>query len=508
MTTGLKRLLGFGSIKLKLMIYSLILIIIMLTTSFYTLYNTKHILGEFDYMLKNDVYLTDLSKDIKNTDNELLGYLTTKSSDSLGGYIKDSDKLRKGASNMNRSISYDKDQLILKDIANMIDEYLNQGDAAISAKRGRDVNELNIRYKNANNISAYINDYIKTLNLGQFHENTKKYFEISEKLKYLQILNITIIVAAFLLNVVLTFWFADTTSIPIVNLAKSADEISKGNFEVEDVNVDSNDELKVMAIAFNKMKDNIKNHIYELEYKAEMESKLNDEKVDNLKIKNLLKNAQLQSLQSQINPHFLFNTLNAGVQLAMMENAEKTGYFLEKMSELFRYNLSKMDKPVTLQEEIQNVYAYIFLLETRFGDFIKFHYDIDNGALDVNMPALIIQPLIENACIHGIGDMENGGEINIIVKTVNDYIEVKIVDNGKGMEQKTIDAICNLTLRKADSKSFDIKGHTTGIGLDNVIKRLKAFYGKDDVIQIKSILGSGTSIILRLPHVKGDGNDV
>ena len=92
MTARIRHLLGFGSIRLKLMVYSLLLIIIMLTTSLYTLNNTKHILGEFNYMFENGIYLTDLSNDLKNTDNELLGYLTTKSSDSLGGYIKNSDK--------------------------------------------------------------------------------------------------------------------------------------------------------------------------------------------------------------------------------------------------------------------------------------------------------------------------------------------------------------------------------------------------------------------------------
>ena len=219
-------------------------------------------------------------------------------------------------------------------------------------------------------------------------------------------------------------------------------------------------------------------------------------------MKNLLKNAELKALQSQINPHFLFNTLNAGVQLAMMEDAEKTGIFLEKMSELFRYNLRKMDTPVTLGEEIENVYAYIYLLQTRFGDLIKYEYNIDKDATNIVMPSQIIQPIIENACIHGVGDMEALGRIRLSVIRVQDVVQVIIEDNGKGIDPKTIEEICNLSIEKTVNK--DKKSHTNGIGMGNVIKRLRAFYGKEDVIEIKSEIFKGTSIILKLPLEKED----
>jgi len=228
----------------------------------------------------------------------------------------------------------------------------------------------------------------------------------------------------------------------------------------------------------------------------------------NLKMKNLLKNAELQALQSQINPHFLFNTLNAGVQLAMMEDAEKTSNFLAKMSDLFRYNLRKMDNPVTLQEEIQNVYSYIFLLETRFGDLIKYEYNIDEGALDISMPAQILQPVIENACIHGVGDMESGGLITLSVKRMDNIIQVTIEDNGKGMDSKTMDEIFNPSSEMPVTKDKNKKGHTTNIGLNNVIKRLRGFYGEQDVFEIKSVVGKGTSMILKLPLVKEEEKGV
>ncbi|MBU3111288.1 sensor histidine kinase [Clostridium lacusfryxellense] len=497
MTDYLKKLLGFNTIRGKLLLYSLLLIFIMISTSLYTLYNAKHILEKFDYMFINDMYLNNLSLDIQNIDEKLLSYLTTKSSDSLRDYTKISDSLRISSNKISRDVSYVNGELMLKDIGNMIDKYLDQGDAAIRSKRGRDVEECNLRYSESKEIVGYIDTYIKQLNLNQFHENAEKYFSITEKLKFLQTFNIVIIASTFLLNVVLTFWFANKTSAPIVSLATSANEMSRSNFDAENVKVDTDDELRVMADAFNKMKGHIRNHIGELKYQAETELKLKDEKLSNLKMKNLLKNAELKALQSQINPHFLFNTLNAGVQLAMMEGAEKTGVFLEKMSDLFRYNLRKMDTPVTLGEEIENVYAYIYLLKTRFGDLIKYEYYIDEEVIDIIMPSQIIQPIIENACNHGINDMECGGKICLRVKKVQDMVQVIIEDNGKGMDAKTIQEICDLNFEKPANK-----GRSTSIGMRNVIKRLKAFYGQDDVIEIKSEAFKGTSIILKLPLVK------
>jgi two-component system, sensor histidine kinase YesM len=495
-----KKIVGFNTIRGKLLLYSLLLILIMISTSLYTLYNAKHTLEKFDYMFNNDMYLTKLSADIQTIDEHLISYLTTKSSNSLRDYTKISDSLRISSKNMSRDISHDSGKLMLKDIGNMIDKYLTQGDAAISSKRGRNIEECNLRYNESKEIVGYINSYIKQLNLNQFHENTDKYFSITKKLKYLQILNIIIIGSTFLLNVVLTFWFANKTSVPIVSLAKSANEISKSNFDIENIQVDTNDEIKVMADAFNKMKGHIKNHIVELKYQAETESKLKDEKLTNLKMKNLLKNAELKALQSQINPHFLFNTLNAGVQLAMMEGADKTGIFLEKMSELFRYNLRKMDTPVTLKEEVDSVYAYIYLLQTRFGDLIKYEFYIDEEVINIIMPSQIIQPIIENACIHGINDMEIGGKICLSIKKVDDIVKVIIEDNGKGMDEKTIKEIYDLDFENPLKKNKH--GHTTSIGMGNVIKRLKAFYGKEDVIEIISEISKGTCVILKLPLEK------
>lgn len=462
-------------------------------------------------MFVKNVQLTELSHNIDNIDKELLNFLTTLNSDSFDMYMRNSDNLRNEAENMIKP-SYDNNQMMLTDIANMINEYLQQADFAIEAKRGRDINSCNERYKKAKEISNNIDYYIKQLNFNQFNASTEKYFYMSGKIKTLQYLNIAIIALNLLFNIVLIFWFTSKMSVPIVNLAKSAEEISKGNFDTENVVVNTKDEIKVMADAFNAMKDNIKNHIDDLKSQAEIEAKLMDEKVQNLKMKSLLKSAEIQALQSQINPHFMFNTLNAGVQLAMMEDAERTGIFLEKMSNLFRYNLRKIDKPVTLMEELNNLYTYIYILEVRFGDLIKFTFDISDDiseiANELLMPAMIIQPLIENACIHGIGDMETGGEVILKASKADNFIELIVEDNGAGMDANTLKNIMDLEKEATRERKQSKIGHTTGIGLDNVHRRLNVFYEREDVLSIESEPKVGTKIKLMLPLIMGGQEDV
>ncbi len=470
----------------------------MLIISAYTLYNTKHFIDKLDYMFVNNKQLSYISESIDKIDSELLNYLTTKNSDSLDEYIIDSQNIKSYVGNINVPNSFKQSDLMLGDIVIMVNEYIVETDNAIRAKRGRNVPKYTQRYNNSKQITEYINYYINKLNSNQFEENTNKYFYISTKLKILEILNIIIIGVTFLLNILIILWFTEKISTPVVSLAHAAEKISQGDFEVDDVKVISNDETKIMAETFNKMKNNIKEYIEELHNQADIKDKLMDEKMQNLKMKNLLKNAQLKALQSQINPHFLFNTLNAGVQIAMMEDAEKTGAFLEKMSDLFRYNLKKMDNPVSLQEEIENSKTYAYLLETRFGSSIKFIFQIDKEALNIKMPLLILQPIIENACIHGLGDSENGLTIKLTAKHHKDNVVVIIEDNGVGIDKKTINKIYENS-KELNNPKHKI-GHTTGIGLNNVIFRLKIYFEKEDVFSIESQFGKGTKVMLTMPN--------
>ena len=207
------------------------------------------------------------------------------------------------------------------------------------------------------------------------------------------------------------------------------------------------------------------------------------------------KNAELLALHSQINPHFLFNSLNAGAQLAMMEDAEQTGIFVEKMADFFRYNVKKGQEDATLGEELEAVDNYIYILNVRFAGDIHFSKEVDESLENVRMPSMILQPVVENAVNHGIRDIEWEGKIHLTVTGDADYIRISVKDNGKGMTQEQIEGVLS-----GNREHRNEEGDSTGIGMNNVISRLELYYEESGLMEINSEgEGKGTEAVIYIP---------
>lgn len=214
-----------------------------------------------------------------------------------------------------------------------------------------------------------------------------------------------------------------------------------------------------------------------------------------LLMKNHLKDAQLKYLQAQINPHFLFNSLNAGAQLAMMEDAEKTCLFVERMADFFRYNVRKMSEDATLGEELEAVDNYIYILNVRFAGDINYMKETDAGVEDIRVPSMILQPIVENSVNYGIRHMEGEGYIHVTVKREGGQVIIRIKDNGKGMEPEKIKAILENTPEGHTGQS-----ESTGIGINNVKSRMELYYNRKGLLQIESRgPDQGTVVSLIIP---------
>jgi sensor histidine kinase YesM len=386
----------------------------------------------------------------------------------------------------------------MKNIKNMIATYLEETDAAITARRGRMADEYLIHYKESTKVRNYINEYIQQLNNTLFLQNTNQYVYVKNSFYFVETLNIILILSVVVISIGLIFLFTYKITNPITELSKTADEISHGNFDVPNVRVDSHDEIGVMADAFNRMTGSIKQYINEIKEKAQLESRLKVQEMENLIIKSDLKEAELHALQSQINPHFLYNTLNTGAQLAMLEGADKAYDFIEKAAALFRYNLRNLDKPVTISDEIKNIENYMHLLNVRFADKLEFTLNYDESLLDIKIPCMILQPIVENAYIHGVGDLDGIGRISLDVYKRGQNAEISIKDNGKGMSKEKIKKILSGDAA-SDSTVNNNKSHTSGIAMNNILSRLKIFYNLDNIIEIQSEINHGTEVILRIP---------
>lgn len=206
-------------------------------------------------------------------------------------------------------------------------------------------------------------------------------------------------------------------------------------------------------------------------------------------------NAKLKYLESQVSPHFLFNTLNAGAQLAMLEEADRTYDYIQNVADFFRYNLKHDLSSVTLSQEIGLVDNYMYILNVRFANELIYEKDIDEELITTVVPGMILQPLVENCVNHGLRIVEHEKKISLRVQREGGFICVSVSDNGIGMSREKIQQIMNGQI-EGDGNDKD----SNGIGVNNVISRLKLFFDKDDVVEITSEgEDCGTEVAIYIP---------
>ncbi|ADM68844.1 Sensor histidine kinase YpdA [Paenibacillus polymyxa E681] len=283
-----------------------------------------------------------------------------------------------------------------------------------------------------------------------------------------------------LMGVLLAIWISRSITGPVGRLVGLAKRIATGDLNIKPP-PRRDDELGVLSDAISQMSTDL--------------SILIEKDKQSLEMRRLVKELELLALQNQINPHFLFNTLNVLSKLAILEGAEKTSDLIVSLSNLLRYSLQKLDKPVTLQEELDNIREYVTIQLARFRDRIRFDLHFDASVLQQQILALTIQPFIENAFLHGVADMEDGAIIALTLSRANEDVQIEISDNGKGMTEETRLSVLHL---KGEVES----GSSTGLGMQNVFRRLQLFYGKEGMVEINSHIGRGTTITIRIPVKK------
>ena len=342
-----------------------------------------------------------------------------------------------------------------------------------------------------------ISDWIYSLNNLQFEVNTESYLGLVEALRTFENFSLVILVLAGIANGFLIYVLARNITGPLTALAQTADRVSGGCLEVEDVRVRGRDEVATVAGAFNQMMESIRVNLEKTRENMEKEAAMKEKQ---LMMESHLKDAQLKYLQAQINPHFLFNTLNAGAQLAMMEGADRTCLFVENMADFFRYNVKKINQEATLQEELELVDSYLYIMNVRFSGEIHFKSQVEEGLLKVKVPSMILQPIVENAATYGIRGIDWEGWIVLTAAREDGKIRISIRDNGTGMSQEKIREVM-----EGRTRETDLSRNSTGIGLGNVISRLRLYYNTEDVLEIRSEgENKGTEVLLYLPYPEAE----
>lgn len=487
-----------GSIRRRLVLVFTLSSCVVFFANMYMYYNINKSIGTIDEVYKSNTELNELLASLTDVQEYVYEYLNTKSTESLENYYR-SEQIYRGLIGDLEGKIQDNDLILMqKNIKNMSETYLELVDATVDAKRGRNIEKYMVIYEEATNMYDYITTYINSLNNEQFKYNSEKYELLLLSLRYLEIISTIVLLVITVFNVILIIILTRSITEPLLKLTQVAYEVAGGNFEVDQVHVDSSDEVEIVTKAFNNMIVSIHQYIIKTKESMELESRMMEKE---LRMTNHLKDAQLKYLQAQINPHFLFNTLNAGAQLAMMEGADKTCLFIENMADFFRFNMKSFDQDSTLRDEIKLVDSYIYILNVRFSGGIHFYKDIDESLIDVRVPSMILQPVVENAVNYGIRDIDYEGQIRMSIYSEEERINITIEDNGAGMDRETIDRIMSTKLEESASlKERVVTKDSNGIGLGNVINRLRLYYDREDIFKIESEgRNKGTKVTIYIP---------
>lgn len=297
-------------------------------------------------------------------------------------------------------------------------------------------------------------------------------------------INTFVLVAFSVLSVLVTVGAAFMFTAPIKRLLGYISVIQKGNMNV-DIDMKRKDEFGILAARFGSMMQHINNLIVK-EYQLELANRTN----------------QLKALQAQIHPHFLYNSLQSIGTLALQMNAPNIYKLISSLGKMMRYSMNTTETSVPLAKEIDHIRSYVELQSHRFDGQVSLQLELDENTLDVKVPKMVIQPIVENYFKHGF-EPTLGAEGIITVRSHtadNDELIVSVEDNGKGVSPERLQGI-RLLLRRAgigsDADSEQEDGG--GIGLLNVLSRLKLLHGEEAEMEIENLKPHGFKVTMSIP---------
>lgn len=340
-------------------------------------------------------------------------------------------------------------------------------------------------------MQGYLQTYARRLIQATLKEGKSSYQQKVPVLYYIPYMIMAYSIVMIITVICLTKLLSDTLINPMVRLAQCSRKIARNDFSGSDITVENKDEMGELVHAFNKMKHATEGYINTLTEKNEMAGRLHKEELDRIEMEKRLDAARLELLKSQINPHFLFNTLNMIACMAKLEEADTTERMISSMSNLFRYNLKTSEQIVPLAQELKVVTDYMYIQQMRFGTRIAYECKVEVDADETRIPAFTLQPIVENAIIHGLAGKEQGGRINLRVWRKEESVIISVADTGTGIGTER--------LKELQGALKERKTSRVGIGLGNIYHRIHAMYQNGD-FRIYSREGAGTVVQVVIPQ--------
>lgn len=303
--------------------------------------------------------------------------------------------------------------------------------------------------------------------------NTAELTRDSRKAQRLYLLTAILLVVISLLmsNVI-----ARNITLPIQKLRDSMARVQEGDFSAADVEVSSKNEIGSLTTSFNVMTHRIQELMEQNVHEQEQKRK-----------------SELKALQSQINPHFLYNTLDSIIWMAEGRKNEEVVLMTASLARLLRQSISNEDEEVSVSQEIEYVRSYLTIQKMRYKDKLEFQIEVEPEMRSVQIVKLVLQPVVENAIYHGLKYKESKGLLKVRAYVEKENAVIEIADNGVGMDEETLGHIF---------EKHKVNYHSNGVGVYNVQKRLKLYYGSDYGITYESSRGKGTTARITIPRNK------
>ena len=487
------------TIRKKLLLSFIVSSSIMCFVVIYIIFIFSTVVNSVAIAYRSNAKLDEYSVMLSEMEASLEQYIKLGSFDSIDSYYRLKGKVEAETSST-FAAEPQKNEIILREysLTKLVESFIHYADAAVAARRANNIGLSDMLYTKAGKGYKLINTNILTLGNLYFQRNIQEYKKALDNLRSVSFFCILIVVLMALLDLLFVYMLVNNITQPLEKISNVANKLADREFDIPLLPSDTNDEVGNICRAFNGMIISIREYIDTIWEKAEKENELRKKEME---MASLYKDAQLKALQSQINPHFLFNTLNTGAQLAMLEDADKTSYFITQVADFFRHNIQQNSIDTTLENELSLIENYVYIMKMRFGSKLSFEKRINCHSLNLRIPTMVLQPIVENCIRHGLKNLEKGGIVRLTVTETEHDIEIKVTDNGSGVPSEIREQLLSENAVPLNSKDDSVTAEH-GVGLYNVISRLRLFYSDASVFDILENEGGGACFVLKLPKIR------
>jgi two-component system sensor histidine kinase YesM len=469
------------SLRTKILLSFFAVIILLSAMNIFLVYEVLQFNRHYDAIISNITTANSINGYIKPTiDSEMWNIVSGKTEFDEGNQYQIIQQVNTQLESMRANAESDKSRIKLEVIRRTMDtltHYVDKMGEAVSA--GARVAENEMILEDVRGVSSVVEDTVQDYILFEVNQAEQRYRENQERFTRLSIVFMVLIPGVVGFSILAAWIISASIYVPIKKLHSVTTNITGQDLQAL-VTTNNVDEITELGISFNLMVDRIRDLL-----NAKIQEQEN------------LKKAELRALQAQINPHFLYNTLDTIVWMAESNKPDQVIEIVRALSSFFRIALSKGKDWISLRQELEHVNSYLKIQQMRYRDILEYRFEVDEGLLNNAILKLTLQPLVENALYHGIKTKRGGGEIVVSVKRGGrNSIVLEVCDDGVGFTPYKLAQIREVLSTESGGMTMN-KG---GFGLPNVNKRIKLYYGNQYGLSIQSQYRAGTQVTVTIPE--------